>query len=148
MAITMRQGVFISYSRADEAYAKALRARLEREHPELKLWRDREETEGGRSWWAQIEDALQHVEYMVLLASPDSMQSEMVRKEWRYARQQGVCIYPVKVPGSSLEPRWMRDVHFSTASPGVGGCPGLQGRGVTGGGAGRAGGAVGGGAEG
>jgi hypothetical protein len=45
------------------------------------------------------------------------MQSEMVRKEWRYARQAGVCVYPVKgAPDSDLQfsnlPRWMSKAHF------------------------------------
>ena len=43
------------------------------------------------------------------------MRSEMVRKEWRYARQQGVCVYPVKgVPDLDFNslPHWMRSAHF------------------------------------
>ena len=44
-----------------------------------------------------------------------AMRSETVRKEWRYARQQGVCVYPVK-GASDLDfnslPHWMRSAHF------------------------------------
>ncbi len=52
---------------------------------------------------------------MVLVMTPAALQSSTVRKEWRYARQRGVCVYPVKGPFpidfASL-PRWMRDVHW------------------------------------
>jgi hypothetical protein len=31
--------------------------------------------------------------------TPDALRSPIIRKEWRYARQQGVCVYPVKGGG-------------------------------------------------
>ena len=71
--------------------------------------------EGGHDWWLQIVDALNKVEFMVLVMTPAALQSPIVRKEWRYARQQGVCVYPVKghpnLDFASL-PRWMRDAHW------------------------------------
>ncbi len=79
------------------------------------LWQDRVGMEGGRDWWQQIKDALDVVEFMVLVMTPAAMRSETVRKEWRYARQQGVCVYPVKgepdLDFNSL-PHWMRSAHF------------------------------------
>ncbi len=106
--------VFISYARSDgEPFATELRKRLEAEH--IPLWQDRVGLEGGRDWWQQITEALNKVEFMVLVMTPAAMRSEMVRKEWRYARQQGVCVYPVKGE-SDLDfktlPHWMRSVHF------------------------------------
>ena len=87
--------VFISYARSDgEQFATELRQRLEAEH--IPLWQDRIGMEGGKDWWQQITEALDKVEFMVLVMTPAAMQSETVRKEWRYARQQGVCVYPVK----------------------------------------------------
>jgi WD40 repeat protein len=106
--------VFISYARADgEEFARALRLRLEAEG--IPLWQDRIGMEGGRDWWHQITDALDIAEFMVLVMTPAAIQSPIVHKEWRYARQQGVCVYPVKaVPDLDFGglPRWMRDVHF------------------------------------
>jgi WD40 repeat protein len=107
--------VFISYSRKDgEDFARDLRGWLEKEA--IPLWQDRVGMEGGRDWWLQITEALDQVEFMVLIATPAAMGSPVVRKEWRYARQQGVCVYPVVVPGSPPDfgsmPRWMRDSHF------------------------------------
>jgi WD40 repeat protein len=106
--------IFISYARSDgEDFARALRMRLEVEG--ISLWQDRVGMEGGRDWWLQIIEALNHIEFMVLVMTPAAMQSVMVRKECGYARQQGVCVYPVQgnpnLDFSSL-PRWMRDAHF------------------------------------
>lgn len=110
--------VFISYARKDgEEFATKLRKRLEAEHPEITLWQDRSHMEGGIGWWKQITDALDSVQFMAIVMTPAAMQSEIARKEWRYARQQGVCVYPVKgVSDAELEydrlPGWMKKVHF------------------------------------
>lgn len=109
-----RNGVFVSYSRADgETFARNLRDKLEAHG--ISVWHDRTTMEGGRDWWEQIKDALNHVEFMVLVMTPEAMRSDVVRKEWRYARQQGVCVYPViahdSVDIGSL-PRWMSSIHW------------------------------------
>jgi hypothetical protein len=109
-----RSGVFISYARSDgEAFAHRLRHQLEKQN--IKLWQDRGTMEGGRDWWLQITEALDNVAFMALVVTPNALKSEIVRKEWRYARQQGVCVYPIKsapdLDFNSL-PRWMRDQHF------------------------------------
>ena len=106
--------VFISYARSDGAvFAGNLRAKLDAEN--IPLWQDRSGMEGGRDWWLQITDAIDHVEFMVLVMTPAAMASPVVRKEWRYARQKGVCVYPVKA-GPDLDfaslPRWMSSAHF------------------------------------
>jgi hypothetical protein len=72
----------------------------------------------GEAWWQQIVAALtnEHVEYLVLVMTPDAMDSEMVRKEWRHARQEGVCVLPViAAPDLDFQslPHWMSAVHFT-----------------------------------
>src|SRR5438034_2494419 len=91
--------VFLSYARADgERFATELRQRLEAEH--IPLWQDRVGLEGGRDWWLQIVEALDRVEFMVMVMTPAALESPTVHKEWRTARQKGVCVYPVKAhPG-------------------------------------------------
>ena len=112
----MAREVFISYSRSDgETFADRLRSRLDMEG--IPVWQDHVRMQGGRDWWLQITDALNKVEYMVLVMTPDALCSPIIRKEWRYARQQGVCVYPVKgVADAMLDyanlPRWMRTSHF------------------------------------
>ncbi len=110
----VRPRVFISYARSDgEAFALALRQRLEAEG--IALWRDREGMEGGRDWWLQITEAIDQVEFLVLVATAAALASALVRREWRYARQRGVTVYPVladdRVDFDRL-PRWMRSAHF------------------------------------
>ncbi|MGH8650719.1 MAG: TIR domain-containing protein, partial [Gammaproteobacteria bacterium] len=112
-----KSGVFISYARSDgEALATALRERLAEEAPGLRVWQDRPEIEGGVGWWRQIEEALERVEFLVIVMSAAVLNSEVTRKEWRYARQRGVCVYPVKGPGFDFNDarltRWMKKVHI------------------------------------
>src|SRR6266516_2169381 len=106
--------VFLSYARSDgEPFATQWRQRLEAEH--IPLWQDRVGLEGGKDWWLQITEALDVVEFLVLVMTPAAMLSETVRREWRYARQQGVCVYPVKgVPDLDFASvrHWLRSAHF------------------------------------
>jgi hypothetical protein len=44
-----------------EEFATALRHRLAAQEPEITLWQDRAQMEGGVGWWAQIEAALDQV---------------------------------------------------------------------------------------
>ena len=118
MSINAPPRVFLSYARKDgEAFATALRRRLAAEEPEISLWQDRAEMEGGVGWWAQIETALDQVKFLVIVMTPQAMVSEMTKREWRYARKCGVLVYPVKgVPDDQLDydalPRWMKKAHF------------------------------------
>lgn len=111
-----RSGAFISYARADgEAFAVALRERLAREAPDLRVWQDRAEIEGGVGWWRQIEEALERVEFLVIVMTPGVLASEITRKEWRAARQAGVAVFPVVGPGFTFDdprlPGWMSRAH-------------------------------------
>lgn len=110
--------IFISYARADgEGFAEKLCERLEAEEPELTFWRDRYELEGGKDWWNQVTNSLDQVQFAVLVMTPAATRSRACRAEWRYARSQGVCVYPVKgAPPSDLKigklPKWMSRAHF------------------------------------
>ena len=106
--------VFLSYARSDgEALARTLRERLQA--ADVPLWHDRDAMEGGRDWWQQITAAIDQVDFLVLLMTPAALRSDLVRREWRYARQRGAAVYPVlAAPGLDFStlPRWMRDAHF------------------------------------
>ena len=47
------------------------------QEPEITLWLDRAEMEGGVGWWKQIEEALDQVSFLVIVMTPTAMQSEM-----------------------------------------------------------------------
>jgi TIR domain len=110
--------VFLSFARKDgETFATNLRRRLQEEESEIILWQDHAEMEGGVGWWKQIEETLDQVRFLVIVMTPAAMESEMTRKEWRYARQRNVTVYPVKgCPDAELDyaslPNWMRKTHF------------------------------------
>ncbi|MCB0173006.1 MAG: TIR domain-containing protein, partial [Anaerolineae bacterium] len=106
--------VFISYARKDaEDLARELTSRLEAEG--IPVWQDRVKMEGGRDWWLQIVAALEQVDFLVLIVTAAAMQSAIVKKEWTYARQRGVCICPVwgSTPAAlDALPRWLRNTSF------------------------------------
>jgi hypothetical protein len=111
-----RSGVFLSYARADgEGFARTLRERLAENAPDIVVKQDRLLLEGGVGWRKQLTEAIDLVEFLILVMTQSTMQSATVRKEWRYARQQGVCVYPVKGARElqfSQLPRWMSESHF------------------------------------
>ncbi len=107
--------IFLSYARSDGGeFARTLRARLE---TSFSLFQDVASLEGGRDWWRQVEEALLTVEFMVLVLTPAAVQSKYVEKEWRLARQLGVCVVPVfgvppeRLDLSALRP-WVREMHI------------------------------------
>jgi hypothetical protein len=107
--------IFVSYARSDgKETAAELCRRLKDEHG-MSLWQDLADIEGGRDWWHQITEAIDHVDYLVLVMTPAALRSSVVRKEWRYAREKGTCVIPIKgaphLHFSSL-PGWMRRAHF------------------------------------
>jgi WD40 repeat protein len=109
-----RSGLFISYARRDgKNFADDLRRRLIDEY-HLQVWQDIVELEGGKDWWLQIEAAIKSVEYLVMVMTPGALASQTTRKEWRLARQEGVCVLPVMAEAIdfSMLPRWMQDTHF------------------------------------
>ncbi len=108
-----RSGVFISYARSDGSeFAHRLHQQLEQH--DIKPWQDRVAMEGGRDWWLQITEAINGASFLLLVLTPGALQSKIVRDEWRYARQQGICVYTIKgspdIDYASL-PRWMRNTH-------------------------------------
>jgi hypothetical protein len=102
---------FISYSRKDGAlFAADLRKTLEKEN--LSVWQDIVALEGGRDWWSQIEDALKSkaLQHFILIVTEASLESPVVRREIRLARQEGKTVCPIKGPGLGdlgKLPRWL-----------------------------------------
>lgn len=75
--------IFLSYARADEAFARALSSQLERRG--FSVWSPAEEELPGDNVWLRTGEALKRSKAMVVLLSPDSMRSEHVRREIEYA---------------------------------------------------------------
>ena len=106
--------IFISYSTKDgEGLAAKLRKDLEAE--QFSVWHDIIALEGGRDWWSQIEDALRskELQHFVLVLTPGSLASQVVRQEIRLAKQEGKTLSPVRGPGCVLAdvPRWFGQIY-------------------------------------
>lgn len=112
--------VFISYARADEQYATELMARLSKE-PDIAPWQDRISMRPG-DFEGQIKEGIDAAQYFVLVMTPAALRSPWVEKEWRYARENGRCICPIKptfdAPSTDAEldavretlPVWMQKI--------------------------------------
>jgi TIR domain len=89
---------------------KALRAKTSRSG------RTSSPLEGGRDWWSQIEGALKSksLQHFVLVVTPAALESPVVRREIRLARQEGKTVCPVKGPGLGdlgKLPRWLGQIY-------------------------------------
>lgn len=109
--------LFISYPESDgDVVARQLRNRLEEYH--LPLLPDFADSKDKRDRWGQITGFIDQAKIMLMIVTPDSLRTDSTRKQWRYARQQGVFVLLVKKPTTSWEldpadlPRWMRNAPF------------------------------------
>ena len=75
--------VFISYSRKDMAFADRLEAALEAHGFEALI--DRTEIYAFEDWWKRIEALIVQADTVVFVLSPDSVASEVARKEVAFA---------------------------------------------------------------
>jgi hypothetical protein len=113
--------VFISYARLDgEPFANELSQRLQSQLG-INVWQDRIRM-GPGDFEQQIKQAIDSAEYLVVVITPGALRSQWVEREWRRAREIGVCICPIqpKFPSTSMEsevkvlrakwPRWMQQI--------------------------------------
>lgn len=83
--------MFVSYTRQDgEAYARTVVERLkDLEGHDLDVWLDRHRMRGGEQWWQQIRSAIDRASVSVLVVTAGAERSDVVRREWLYARNKG-----------------------------------------------------------
>jgi hypothetical protein len=77
---------FISYSHQDEPFARKLWSRMRQER--IRVWFAREEMQGGKKLFDQIERAIHMHDKLLLVLSETSIKSNWVETEIRKARQQ------------------------------------------------------------
>ncbi len=87
--------LFISYSRADTAFADHLNTRLEQLG--LETFIDRADINVGESWVRRLQNELDHCDTMLLLLSPESMASNNVEIEYMYFQSLKKPIFPLLV---------------------------------------------------
>lgn len=84
---------FMSYSRKDEDFVRTLAGDLRRRG--FKIWLDIYDIEPGESWSRQIGRALDACEVMLLILSPDALDSENVDDEWNYFLDVKKTVLPI-----------------------------------------------------
>jgi hypothetical protein len=75
--------VFLSYAQSDAGSARSLAERLSRAG--FEVWDPSRELVPGENWASKVGEALDDSDAMVVLLSPDSVDSQQVRREIEYA---------------------------------------------------------------
>lgn len=75
--------VFLSYHHKDEAIAEQIRKVLERE--DFKVWDPKVQLLPGADWNKAVSSALKSAQAMIVLLSPDALDSPWLRREIDYA---------------------------------------------------------------
>jgi hypothetical protein len=85
--------IFISYSRRDKQFATRLAQSLTNNGADV--WIDMEDIPAGVKWSTAIQQGLKTCDIMLVIVSPDSMQSTNVEDEWQYYLDRGKPILPI-----------------------------------------------------
>jgi hypothetical protein len=106
--------IFISYSHADQALARALAETLRRLG--FKVWIDEGELKVGDSLIERIATAIADIDFFLALVSESSVGSKWCRKELALAvtgelGREGVRVLPVQVDGAAMPPS-LADVYY------------------------------------
>lgn len=88
-----KRKVFISYAREDEEFVDKLCQQLEERS--ICTWIDRKEIKPGDIWDDKIDEALRECDAMILVQSPDSVQSPNVAKEWKFFMRLNRPLIPI-----------------------------------------------------
>jgi hypothetical protein len=92
------QKIFISYSRKDMDFVRKLAGDLEKAGYDV--WWDITDLRGGDDWVRQIPEAIRLSQFFLVVLTPDSVESEWVRKEYTQALSLRKKIIPMMlVPG-------------------------------------------------
>lgn len=93
----MMNDVFLSYSHKNADWMRKVRDSLQA--AELTVWTDEGIEPGTPEWDKAIEDALTHSKAMIVILSPRAKESDNVRNEIHYARNNQVATFPLLVAG-------------------------------------------------
>ncbi len=109
--------VFLSYSQADKDFAEQLTSELVKHGYDV--WDPEIEMSPGGRWVDQIGQALKRSRAMVVLLSPDSAKSDLVRLNISYAltnRNYAGRLFPVLVRPTEDFPWILREFQFLRAN--------------------------------
>ena len=94
------QKLFISYSRKDMDFARKLAGDLEKAGYDV--WWDITDLRGGDDWVRTIPEAISSSQFVLVVLTPNSLESEWVRKEYTQALSLRKKIIPIMLVPSSV----------------------------------------------
>ena len=94
------QQIFISYSRKDMGFARKLAGDLEKAGYDV--WWDISDLRGGDDWVRVIPAAIESSQYVIIVLSPNSVESEWVRKEYTQALSLRKKIIPIMLAATGV----------------------------------------------
>lgn len=98
MSVPSGQFFFVSYSRADTAQQRKIVAELRARG--VNVWVDTENlVPGSPAWEREIERSIRGASGVIVLLSPDSNNSQWVRREISFAEENDKPIFPVHITG-------------------------------------------------
>jgi len=113
--------VFLSYARADKELAKKLGDQLAGKG--FDVWDPGREILPGDNWALKLGDALEMSDAVVVILSPDSVQSESVQREIQFAlgdpKKQG-RLFPVLARRATQVPWILKKLKILDAGRGIG----------------------------
>lgn len=98
--------VFISYARADNAFARRLADDLA--EYDLQLWLDVRNIPKGANWDIEVQKGLDASDLMLVLLSPESVASQNVADEWSYFIDKDKPVLPLLIAPCEVPFRLMR----------------------------------------
>src|SRR5262245_49319021 len=106
-AIAAKARAFISYSRADAAFAVSLCQELETRG--IEVLRDVEDTLPGEEWWGRLQSLIASADAIVFVLSRRSVESKVCRDEVAYGEELKKRIFPAVI----------EDVDWASVPPGL-----------------------------
>ena len=103
----MKFDVFISYAHEDLDAAREIETKLKELWPEIRIFRDEHSIDIGRAWQPTIFENLDYCHKIMVLFSPDYLQSDVCKEEynisWMRARNEGAnLLFPLFVYDADL----------------------------------------------
>ncbi len=110
--------IFISYSRIDKKFVKALVDRLRRMYDPGDIWYD-DGLHGGDLWWEEILDQIAKADIFIYVLSNESVQSDYCQAEFTEARRLQKAIITVQARDRTKLTDALKDIHYINMTNGV-----------------------------
>ena len=101
--------IFISYSRKDLTFVKKLANDLRQVG--FEVWYDLSGLEAGKNWGREIQAALHNSQVLIVVISPNSLESRWVEREYLFAEKLNLKIIPLLYETCEM-PLWTLDLHY------------------------------------